>query len=596
MCGIAGIFSYANDHPIDVAELERIEQAMIARGPDGRGIWQSDHGRIGLAHRRLAIIDPTPSGAQPMHDSQRGLTITYNGEIYNYRELQEYLRSKGYELKTDSDTEVLLGLYAVDGHDMTHRLRGMYAFAIWDERNRTCFAARDPYGIKPFYYADQDGSLRFASTVKALMAGGSLADDLDPAAQVGFLLLGYVPEPNTIRAAIKSLPAGHSLTITEGRQPEIRSFFRITDLLRRPIEGPPPSLEERRERLRDALEDSVAHHMVADVPVGFFLSAGLDSTALVSLAGRGSSVDAKTVTLCFDATRGTRFDESELAEMVAGAYGTEHHTVEIKQSDFAEDRDRVLAAMDQPSTDGVNTYFVSKAVRSIGLKTALSGAGGDEILAGYESFDQIPRLVRRLRHVPGVATFGKGFRMVSGPLIRRLTSPKFAGLFEYGTSVADAYILRRGLYMPWELPSVLDPEIIKSGWETLDLPGRLKHDTEGIGTLEGQVAALEASWYLRGQLLRDADWAGMANSLEIRVPFVDRVLLERISDLVAGPARLSKQDLAALTDHRMPEAVRTRQKTGFHVPVRDWIAEGAENKPERGLRGWARFLLDQVDA
>lgn len=596
MCGIAGIYAYSSSQEVDQAELSRINDAMTPRGPDGSGQWHSEHSPIGLAHRRLAIIDPTTTGAQPMRDVEHDLTITYNGEIYNYKELQRYLASKGYHVRTGSDTEVLLGLYAVDGEAMTERLRGMYAFAIWDEKRKRLFAARDPHGIKPFYFSNDRGVLRFASSIKALLAGGAVSRQLDPAGQVGFLLLGYVPDPFTIRAAIEALPAGHTLTVELGGEPDIRRFFDIADLLRKQHDAAPVALEERRARLREAMDDTIAHHLVADVPVGFFLSAGVDSTTLIALAAMTGHEHLKTVTLGFDIYRGTDRDERGLAEAVAKAYGTEHQSIEIGQAEFAGERDRLLHAMDQPSVDGTNTYFVSRAAVSAGLKTTISGTGGDEFLQGYPSFTTIPKVVRTVGRLPGAAIAGGMMRRVAGPLISRMTSPKYASLFELGTNTGDAYLLRRGLYLPWELPSVLDPDIVRVGWERLNLRARLRDDAADISTLEGQVAALEMNWYMRGQLLRDADWAGMAHSLEIRVPLVDRVLLASLADIVAGPTRLNKLDLASLPDQRMPDAIRHRKKTGFHVPVRDWLMAESDGPTERKTRGWARFLLDHVDA
>ena len=287
MCGLAAIFRYRSDAaPVDRDELLRIRDAMLSRGPDGEGLWVSEDRRIGLAHRRLAIIDPSASGAQPMATADGGLRIVFNGEIYNYRELRQRLETRGYRFQSGSDTEVLLQLYQEYGHDMVRHLRGMYAFALWDGRQRGLFLARDPFGIKPLYIADNGNTVRVASQVKALLAGGAIDTTPEPAGHVGFYLWGHVPEPYALYKGMRALPAGTSLWIDAEGKKESRKFFNISEELAR-ADATRLSItrEEMQDRLRAALLDSVRHHMVADVPVGVFLSAGLDSTTLAALAG-----------------------------------------------------------------------------------------------------------------------------------------------------------------------------------------------------------------------------------------------------------------------------------------------------------------------
>ena len=276
MCGINGIVRLSLDAPpVDRGELERTRDAMAARGPDGLGLWLSPRNDAGLGHRRLAIIDLSEAAAQPMTSSDGRYVIVFNGEIYNYRDLRADLERQGHGLRSHSDTEVLLALYARDGTAMFPKLRGMYAFAIWDERERHLLLARDPYGIKPLYYSEHRGVLRFASQVKALEAAGTVPLDLDPAGLVGFLLWGSVPEPLTLRRSIRALPAGHFVEVKEGRVLPPRAHFRFED--------PPPT--EGIDVIA-ALDDSIRAHLVSDVPVGVFLSAGLDSALITALMRR----------------------------------------------------------------------------------------------------------------------------------------------------------------------------------------------------------------------------------------------------------------------------------------------------------------------
>jgi asparagine synthase (glutamine-hydrolysing) len=600
MCGIAGTFAYRADAPqVDREELIAIRDHMLSRGPDGSGDWISRDRRVGLAHRRLTIIDLSDAGSQPMFSADGSRAIVFNGEIYNYQALRAQLIDRGYEFRSSSDTEVLLHLYADRGEAMLHELRGMYAFAIWDDRKRGLFMARDPFGIKPLYYADGRGVFRFASQVKALLQSKEVDTSPEPAGHVGFHLWGSVPAPYTLYAGIKNLLAGHRIWVDCGGCREPTPFCAISAVLGAGEETSRSQVRLSREELQAALSDSVAHHLVADVPVGLFLSAGLDSTTLASFATEHAG-HVQSVTLGFDEYRGTADDEVPLAELAARAFGTEHETIWVSQRDFAQESERLFEAMDQPSIDGVNTYFVSLAARRAGLKVALSGLGGDELFGGYSSFREIPRLVDALRYFPRAESVGRGFRIVAAPVLKRFTSPKYAGLLEYGSTYGGAYLLRRGFFMPWELPGVLDPDLVRAGWERLNPLVALEQTTRGLHSPRLKVSALELSWYMRHQLLRDSDWASMAHSLELRVPLVDVKLLRTLSLALASDHAPTKLEMANAAARPLPREILNRPKTGFTIPVREWLLNanacgGAANKAgmkfgHRGLRGWAQHV------
>jgi asparagine synthase (glutamine-hydrolysing) len=586
MCGINGIFAHgAGAAPADLAELRRARDRMAARGPDGAGEWVSADGRVAFGHRRLSIIDLRSVADQPMHDETGALTVVFNGEIYGYRQLRAELAADGAVFRTESDTEVLLHLWRRRGPAMLERLRGMYAFALWDAGAQSLFLARDPYGIKPLYVAEGAGTLRFASQVKALLAGGGVDASADPAGHAGFFLWGSVPEPWTLHRGIRALPAGGSLLMRRDGRAERRRHFDLAATLR--DAGPAPAAPgARAEMLRAALADSVSDHLIADVPVGVFLSAGLDSTTIAALAAETGTARLRTLTLGFEEFRGGPNDETALAGEVAALYATAHETRWIRGDEFAAARAALLDAMDQPSVDGVNTFFVARAARQAGLKVALSGLGGDELFASYPSFRQVPLLARRLGPLRPLAPLGGVLRALAAPLVAAVTSPKYAGLLEYGTSVPGAYLLRRSLFMPWELAGILPPEMARDGLAELDTLTRLGATLGDVADPRLQVSLLESAWYMRNQLLRDADWAGMAHSLEIRTPLVDIELLRRVAPLLAaGAAAPDKRAMADAPRRKLPGAVLARPKTGFVVPVRDWIAAPGG---ERGLRGWAR--------
>jgi asparagine synthase (glutamine-hydrolysing) len=589
MCGIAGIYGYRHEAPpVDREELLRIRERMFSRGPDGAGLWIAPDQRVGLAHRRLAILDLTEAGAQPMLDPDTGHQIVFNGEIYNSPALKAELEIASHAFRSHSDTEVLLKLYAVHGQDMLHKLRGMYAFAIWDARYQSLFMARDPLGIKPLYYADNGKTFRFASQVKALLKGGAIDTSPEPAGHVGFFLWGSVPEPYTLYRHIRALPAGHWIRVEQGRPSAPTCFDSVTQRLAQASQNPRAMPDDEALALiADATRQSIQAHLLADVPVGVFLSSGLDSAMLAATAARMGEV--RTITLGFDEYQGTPKDESPLAEELARQLAARHSTVRITAAEFHADYEKLLDAMDQPSIDGVNTWFVAKAAASQGLKVALSGLGGDELFASYPSFQQVPNMQRRLAGFHRVPGLGKGIRIVTAPVLKRFTSPKYASLLEYGGSLGGAYLLRRGLYMPWELPEIMNPDIARAGWQQLNALSDLAGITEGIESSRLAVSALEMTCYMKNQLLRDADWAGMAHSTEIRVPFVDIELIVKTAMAFAAAPHLQKRQVAENVASRLPAGFLQRRKTGFSMPVRDWLDEESTTR-KRGLRGWAHTV------
>lgn len=582
---------------------------MTSRGPDGEGEWISPDRRVGLGHRRLAIIDLSDTGAQPMFTADGQIGIIFNGEIYNYRELRHALESRGRAFHSTSDTEVLLHLYAEKGEEMLHDLRGMFAFAIWDNRKRGMFLARDPFGIKPLYYANEGGTFRAASQVKALLQSRKIDTSPEAAGHAGFFLWGSVPAPFTLYRGIRNLLAGHKIWVDENGFREPRSYCLISDVIREgelaaDFRGDVPPVSNL-EFLRHELADTISHHLIADVPVGVFLSSGLDSTTIASFAS-AEQARVHTVTLGFGEYRGTAEDEVPLAQEVAQRIGAEHRTIWVSAGDFEEHSDRLFDAMDQPSIDGANSYFVSLAAKRAGLKVALSGLGGDEMFGGYSSFREIPKAARLLHPFGAVPTIGRGFRFISAPLLKHFTSPKYAGLFEYGSTYGGSYLLRRGFFMPWELPEVLDPDLASEGWQRLQPLLQLERIIAGINSPRAKVTALELCWYMRHQLLRDSDWASMAHSLELRVPFVDLPFLRHAAPRIAGPRPPSKVEMAQSAPSELPAGLFNRPKTGFTIPVRDWLLKSAPSSQAtakgnletidltgRGLRGWGQYVYSR---
>lgn len=582
MCGINGILRLSDSAPpVDRDELLRTRDAMTARGPDGCGAWVADGGRVGLASRRLAILDLSEAGAQPMASADGRLHLVMNGEIYNFLELRRELEARGVSFRSHSDTEVVLALYAREGAAMLSRLRGMFGLAIWDERERTLLLARDPLGIKPLYLSTAGGCLRFASQVRALESGGAIPRETDPAGVAGFLLWGSVPEPFTIRKAVRALPAGHFLLVRDGR-----------------IDDPIPFEAGEIEPLEPAaaVEDSVRAHLVSDVPVAAFLSAGLDSSLIAALARRHLPEPPATFTIRFDALEGTPQDEAPLAAEVARRLGTRHVERRLGRADCADLWEGALAAMDQPSLDGFNTWVVSRAAHEAGLKVVLSGLGGDEAFGSYPSFTDVPRLeraARRLGRVPGLPAAWP-------PIARTILPdrPKLQGLLRYGRTLPGAYFLRRGLFLPEELPGLMGRDAASEGLRSYDpVADAARALAAGNGRAADPWTAvhlLESARYMRNQLLRDSDWASMAWSVELRVPLVDAWLYRRLAARGFEPAR--SQGKAALVRRaapELPEEVLARPKTGFYIPVAEWMRpELAAKRPGERSRWLALRVLE----
>lgn len=579
MCGINGALRLGATAPaLDREGILRTHQHQARRGPDGSGLWESADGSAALAHNRLAILDLSAAAAQPMSYGNGRYRITYNGELYNFRSLRAELEAKGVQFVTESDTEVILALYAREGVAMFGRLRGMYAFAIWDDTAKILLLARDPFGIKPLYYVAEGGLLRFASQVRALMAGGGISSQVDLGALAGFLIWGSVPEPMTIRQAVRQLPAGHYLLVKDGRLGEPVRHYAPQPEGEHAEKGPPMSLAE-------ALADSVQAHLVSDVPVAVFLSAGLDSSLIAALASRHHP-DLCTITVRFPSLRGTPADEGPLAARVAAALGTRHRELELPADELRALWPAALTAMDQPSIDGFNTFVISRAAHEAGFKVVLSGLGGDELLGGYASFRTVPRLVRAARlsrSIPWAVRLWPRLAAVSG-------RPKAAGLLRLGGTLPGAYLLRRGLFLPDELPRLLGAERAAEALRRYDPLADTAAALEEPTPIEPAALAadpwlavhqLETTRYMRHQLLRDSDWAAMAWSVELRVPLVDPVLREHAARSGFAPARRGGKAGAVKTVMaELPAAVLGRKKTGFYVPVLEALAPHAAALPK----------------
>jgi asparagine synthase (glutamine-hydrolysing) len=589
MCGIGGV---ANSK-LSRDELERVltgmQRNLHHRGPDDRGIFISGDGTAGLVNTRLAILDLSAAGHQPMMSPDGQYTIVFNGEIYNFEALRTELAAEGEMFLSHSDTEVILKMYERYGPDCVREFEGMFALAIWDEHEQSCFLARGPLGIKPLYYCETGGRVCFASELRTLLATGLIPRRLCTAAVSGYLLFGAVPEPLTLVENVRALPAGHYLVCRQGTT-------RLTKYWDLQFGDEPIGDAEAVELVRGALVESIERHLVSDVPVGVFLSGGIDSTALVALASQHASNELRTFCISFD---DLKFDEGDVAARTAQHFGARHSDWRLDSTTAKKLLGDFLARSDQPSIDGFNTFCVARLAHEEGLKVVLSGLGGDEVFGGYNSFRVVPRMVRWSRQCNPVWPLRAG----AGELLQtRYSSPRSARLgcfLQEAPTTSAAYWGMRGIFTPHEVGLLLG----RYGGENGNYVARISFHMPPQPTLEDEVSYLELTRYMRNQLLRDSDVMSMAWSLELRVPFVDHKFIETVERIPAALrlARGKKILLDAVPE--IPAWVRDRPKQGFMCPFKEWITGEWQDVFQRieaespfplksWYRRWCLFALD----
>lgn len=561
MCGIAGILGPSASPEL----IGRMTRAQRHRGPDDEGIEVLPAGlpgvRLALGQRRLSILDLSPAGHQPMHDPASGLWTVYNGEIYNHLSLRKQL---GGPYRSTCDTETLLMAFGRWGSDAVQHFRGMFAFAIWDPARRELFLCRDRLGIKPLYYAQLGSDFLFASELRALLDTNLVPRRLDPDGLNGYLAFGSVQEPSTIIRGVHLLPAGHWLRVSpyEGAGKPERYWtppFRSQDRVL--------SAGEPEEAIGRLVEEAVQCRLLSDVPLGAFLSGGIDSSAIVAAIARQDHKAIRTFTLHFT-EKG--YGEGPYAEQLANLYKTQHTTEQVSANDLLAHFDEALDAADQPSTDVVNSYYVCKLARRSGLKVALCGHGGDELFGGYDNFRLIPRVLR-LRAVPRMLRGLMG-RAVGVAAPNRVATRKAASLFRSRADIHETYALARAMFWDDIRSELLEhPEELKPA---ADVVRDAVSEEELASDPVNQVSQMELIVYLRNTLLRDADVCSMAHGLEVRVPLLDHHLVEYVARL---PGRLKvggiapKRLLVRAMKDSLPPEIHTRRKQGFLIPYAIWI-------------------------
>jgi asparagine synthase (glutamine-hydrolysing) len=588
MCGIAVIIDRKGAGT--EAVCASVLQSMVHRGPDSSGQLSRDLGehQLQLGHRRLAIIDLSPLGYQPMECGPAA--ISFNGEIYNYRELRQQLLEAGHVFRGRSDTEVLLAGYLHWGRDVLRRVRGMFALAIWDDRSGKVLLARDFIGMKPLYYRLSGNRFAAASDLRALVRSFPGEAVLDRAGVASLLAYGAVAEPLTIWQGFRMLPPASWMEVTmEAERIELGPIQRYWDY-------PPPGFQSDPSEGRDRLQQAVSRHLESDVPVAIFLSAGVDSTAVAEVAARDGRQGLLALTVGFPGDRG--LDEASVAAETAAALGIEHRSVVLQEEQPMEWFHQWLDSLDQPTLDGLNTFLISGACRREGIKVALSGLGGDEAFGGYQVFRSLPRWMVGLEAIArGDALSGGGL----GKLLRwaghrgglQRYRRQLEALSESPKRLADAVLWKRRLFRQADLERMqLEVAGLDANSLPADRPRPLGWDHADWGTV---IRRMEADYYMRDTLLRVSDQASMAHSLELRLPLLDQDLWEwAMGQPIGGKGQPSKQSLASVAGPRTMEAA-SRPKRGFSLPYREWLLGPLRPSVLEGIESLGSFdgLVDR---
>jgi asparagine synthase (glutamine-hydrolysing) len=579
------------------AALRRMNDAMAHRGPDAEGTWESSPDERGygvlLGHRRLSILDLSPAGAQPMVDPTTGHAIVFNGEIYNYRELRERLVAESQHLGSTGDTAVMLRALALGGRDAVSSLRGMFAFACWDPVRRHLLLARDPLGIKPLYLArnpDPAGawSIVFASEIRALLASGLLGTPrLAPEAVASVVWNGFVVGPGSAVAGVDLLGSGQLVEFDQhGALVRQAAFWTV----------PAPSSTDRigENELAEILQEGLGLHLASDVPLAIFLSAGVDSSSVANLAQRAAKTPIHTFTLTFEEAE---LNEGPIARRIAAGIGTQHREVMLTEDQFVEHLETALDSLDQPTFDGINSYYMSRAVREAGFTVALVGTGGDELFGGYSSFRELPKLHRwtkRLDFVPRQVLTAAARVLSLGLTPRGSGIPaqsrwaKLPHMVRSGDDLLALYQYAYALFLP-EYQRALVGRDVAEGLQyglSARMHEQLLAETHGRSSTAA-IGLLEQRLFLGERLLRDNDAASMAASIEQRLPLVDQVLFENVMRLpdelrfhpIGRKAILRRIGLKGLDPQ-----IFERPKTGFVLPFDRWLRRGLRTAIDETLR------------
>jgi len=591
MCGISGILNLQKKSINQKILIQNIVKFQNRRGPDSSNIWESECKKVIFGHNRLSIIELSEKGDQPFISLDQNFVVTYNGEIYNFNELKKQLISHQIKFKSNSDTEVIIEAYKFWGLDFLKKLRGMFAFAIWDKKKQKLILARDPFGIKPLYFINQNNVFYFASQIKSLLLIKDIKFNISNSGLLSYYLWGNLPEPLTMYKEIKTLEKGtcyvidNLLNINKVNYANLKNEILNTNTIEF------KKKEDKILYLKETIEETVSLHNISDVSRALLLSSGIDSNIILNAMSEKDKFNCSALTLDFNYTK--QYDETEIAKENSKINNVSHLIKTINPEEFRQLIENFYKDMDSPTNDGFNTYLISYLSKKYNFKVIISGIGGDELFLSYPSFKAIPRLNQIMKFIPKINLID---HFMKNNLYFFLKKNKFrtklAGIYDYGRDLNSSFMLLRSVFLPFEIREFLSEKELIDANKDINL---MKISMDEISDIKDQRIAimyLEMKYYLCSKLLRDADWASMSHSVELRTPFVDWHFFKKILPIVKFNKQFSKSNLLDNFPNEVTKKLRKRKKTGFMIPHQSFLDElNVKKKHSNPIRDWSLYSL-----
>ena len=586
MCGISGIYNCSDRNINEIKIIENIIKLQDRRGPDDKGIWQSTCKKTTFGHNRLSIIDLTDKAKQPLISKDNNLIITFNGEIYNYKEIRNELSKNKVTFKSNSDTEVILESYKYWGIEFIKKLRGMFAFAIWDNIEKKLILARDPFGIKPLYFFKKNNILFFASQLKSILSIDNLSFEKSGKSILDYYLWGNIREPFTLYKNVYSLEGGTVKVFDSKFNETTYEYANLKEAIIKSKKNYFKNESELNEKLSYLIEDTVNYHQVSDVPVTFLLSSGIDSNILLAASKKKLNTNFNAMTLDFS----EKLKESPLAKISSKMSMIDHIVEKVDDNEITELISNYYKFMDMPTNDGLNNYVVSHFAKKRGSKVLISGIGGDELFSGYPSFKRIPYMRKISKLIPNNKNFQKFlYDNVYKILSKFNKKTKYAGVFKYSHSTFDAFMLQRCVFTPEEIADLINSKTIDEAISDLKFQRQKETNDNDFENEQLKIMYFEIKYYLCSKLLRDSDWASMANSVELRTPFVDWFFFNELLPILKSNIKISKRNMLDSFKGKTPPELYNRKKTGFAIPYKQYFKKmsGIKNMHTDPIKDWS---------
>lgn len=586
MCGISGIYNFFNKEIDSKRAIEKIIKIQNSRGPDENGLWISNCKNITFGHNRLSIIDLSEKAKQPFISKDENFIITYNGEIYNYIEIKNELIKKKIIFKSNSDTEVIIEAYKYWGLDCLKKFRGMFAFAIWDNIKKELILARDPFGIKPLYYSKKNNILFFASQVKSILSIDNLSFEKSGKHTLDYYLWGNITEPFTIYKDIYSIERGTAKIFDRNFNETSFEYANLKETIIKSEKNYFKNESELNEKLKHIIKKTVSYHQVSDVPITFLLSSGIDSNVLLAAIKKEQNTNLNALTLDFS----EKLKESPLALVGSKINKIDHIVKKIDDDEIIELILEYYRHMDMPTNDGLNNYVVSHFAKKNGSKVLISGIGGDEFFLGYPSFKQIPIMRKISKIIPNNKNFQNFlYDIFYKILLKSNKNTKYAGVLKYCHNTFDSFMLKRCVFTPEEIIELINSNIIDEKIDDFEVQRDNEINDNDFENEQLKIMYFELKYYLCSKLLRDCDWASMANSVEMRTPFVDWHFFNELIPILKSNIKISKKNMLDSFKDKIPFELYDRKKTGFAIPYKQYFKKISrkKNKYYDPIKDWS---------